>query len=112
MVGAAAGGLVLLVATWLGAASPEKQTDTAVATAKRLVTAASEWKREHGEIGCPTLSQLIHDRAWAPSERADDPWGGRFLIQCSEHEVRVQSAGSDGKFETADDIAVGAPWNS
>lgn len=90
----------------------EGEDETAATTARRIVTAVSDWKREHHEVGCPTLSQLIVDEHWEREERADDPWGRRFLIHCSTEEVNVRSAGPDGRFETSDDVAMSSPWAS
>jgi type II secretory pathway pseudopilin PulG len=84
----------------------------AMATARRIVTAASDWKRDHREVGCPTVSQLIVDRVWRRDEPSDDPWGGRFRIHCSSEEVRVRSPGRDGRFETEDDVQATAAWTS
>lgn len=89
-----------------------KEDETAAATARRIVSAVSDWKREHEEVGCPTVSQLILDRHWQRDERADDPWGRRFLIHCSSEEVNVRSAGRDGRFETDDDVSASSPWSS
>lgn len=86
--------------------------DAAMATARRIVTAASDWKREHREVGCPTVSQLIVDRNWRRDEPSDDPWGGRFRIRCSSDEVNVRSPGRDGRFETDDDVLATAAWES
>lgn len=83
----------------------------AQATARRLLEAASDWHREH-QVGCPTLTQLIVDRRWERDARADDPWGGRYRIHCSDDEVNVRSAGRDGRFQTRDDVSVSAPWTS
>jgi hypothetical protein len=100
-----------LVGAWLTGGTDAGREDQAVATARRIVEAASEWRREH-DVGCPTLTQLIVDRTWQRDARADDPWGGRFLIHCSTEEVNVRSAGRDGRFRTKDDVSVSAPWTS
>jgi hypothetical protein len=77
-----------------------------------LLDAASSWKRTSGVAGCPTVSQLRVDRQLSAGAPTDDPWGSRFRIRCSEAEVQVRSAGLDGEFQTADDIALSADWQS
>lgn len=112
MVGTAFLAGVVGLGSLLFGSDPEAERQAAVATAKRIVNAASDWKKDHSNLGCPTMSQLIVDRSWSSTEEAGDPWGGRFRIRCSSEEVSVHSAGNDGRFETDDDIAVDAPWNS
>ena len=93
------------VALWVGSAENESANVEAEDRARRLLGAATDWVREHGKLGCPSVSQLIHDRHLSRRDRTDDPWGGRFRIQCTDTGVRVQSAGSDGKLRTDDDVA-------
>lgn len=111
LIGLGAAGLVAAVGLGLTTGS-EGDQDEAMATARRIVAAASDWRREHREVGCPTVSQLIRDHAWRREDPPDDPWGGRFRIHCSSDEVNVRSPGRDGRFETDDDVKAAAPWTS
>ena len=97
---------------WLGGGQQDKQRGTAMHSAKQLLEVASEWKRDHGDLGCPTLTQLRHDRRLDREAHADDPWGGRFRISCAGTRMSVKSAGGDGEFETDDDISIDRDWNS
>lgn len=54
--------------------------------------------------GCPTISSLKRDQRLGPNAQASDAWGGRFRVQCSGDEVRVLSAGPDGRFNSKDDV--------
>ncbi|MEN9578399.1 MAG: ral secretion pathway protein GspG [Pseudomonadota bacterium] len=97
---------------WLGRAAEDDQRGQAVKTAKELLGAASDFKRTKPDVGCPTISLLIHEERYDRSAPADDPWGGRYRIRCSAEDVEVLSAGKDGRFSTPDDIAVNGGWNS
>ncbi len=77
-----------------------------------VLTAASDWKRDHLERGCPSITQLQRASLLESTARAEDPWGQRFQIRCLEGQVRVLSAGKDGRFETSDDIALAAEPNT
>lgn len=94
------------LAAWFGSTQHESAQLEAEDRARRLLGAATDWVREHGELGCPSVSQLIIDRHLSRRERTDDPWGGRFRIQCTDDGVRVLSAGSDGKLRTDDDVTL------
>ena len=54
--------------------------------------------------GCPTISSLKRDQRLGPNAAASDAWGSRFRVQCSSDEVRVLSAGPDGRFNSKDDV--------
>ena len=84
------------------------KSDAAVRDAMRIREAALEWKDRGGPAGCPTVSQLVHEKQLDQSSRFDDPWGSRFRIECSSEDVSVSSAGRDGKPGTKDDIRVPA----
>lgn len=107
MAGLLAGG----VAFWHSQAT-EGERGQAVKTAKVLLGAASDFKRTKPQLGCPTVSLLMHEDRYDRSAPADDPWGGRFRIHCSEEDVQVRSAGEDGRFATPDDIILSEGWNS
>ena len=63
--------------------------DLAIRDAQRIRDAAVEW-REREPTGCPTLTQLKHERRLASDARTADPWGGRY---------RAASPGSGGPRE-------------
>ncbi len=77
-----------------------------------MLSAATDWKREHLERGCPSITQLQQSSLLEATARAEDPWGQRYRIRCESGEVQVRSAGKDGKFETADDITLAAEPNT
>jgi type II secretory pathway pseudopilin PulG len=74
-------------------------------TAEHIRSAAEQWQQQHS-TGCPTISQLMHDRALDPQARVDDPWGSRYRVVCSGRTLTVRSSGRDGQPGTADDIRV------
>lgn len=86
--------------------------DVARARGQQVLAAATDWKREHLERGCPSITQLRSESLLEASARAEDPWGQRFRIRCADGEVSVLSAGRDGRFETGDDITLVAQPNS
>ncbi len=63
-----------------------------------------KWRVDHGQNECPTLERLVSDGEIARTSRLEDPWNHRYAIRCEGDDVRVASAGRDGRFETADDI--------
>jgi len=103
----AAAGLValigmLLIRPQLAAA----ETDEAEKYASRIRNAAEEWRKDNGNNGCPTLSQLVHEKRLSESARMDDPWGERYRLRCTDDEVTVVSPGEDRRQNTSDDIRV------
>jgi general secretion pathway protein G len=86
--------------------------DVARQRGQQVLTAATDWKREHVERGCPSITQLQQSELLEATARAEDPWGQRYRIRCASGEVQVRSAGKDGKFETADDITLAAEPNT
>ena len=82
------------------------EADEAVKDAGRIRVAVQEWRRENGSKGCPTLSQLLHEKQLSEKTRTDDPWGERYRVRCTDDEVTVVSPGQDGRPNTSDDIRV------
>lgn len=107
-----AAGLFGLGYFWFGSRAEDQAAKEAKASASRVLSAASSWKRTHAVRGCPSLSQLVLDQHLTREEATDDPWGGRFRISCSEDRIEVQSAGGDRRFRTPDDISLAADWKS
>ena len=105
--------LVACVGGWFAHAEQDVTSRREAENAARnLANAAADWKRTNSELGCPSISQLFHDRTLAAGARTDDPWGRRFRIDCSEQDVTVRSPGSDGKDATDDDIRISEVWAS
>jgi hypothetical protein len=74
-------------------------------TAEQIRTAAERWQQGHA-TGCPTISQLVRDRALDADARVDDPWGSRYRVVCAGPALTVCSSGKDRQKGTADDIRV------
>jgi general secretion pathway protein G len=55
-------------------------------------------------LACPDLDDLVTARK-VDRLKTDDPWGTPYRIECMADEMTVWSAGRDGVFRTADDIA-------
>ncbi len=99
--------IMALVATGVGiAVLPQlqkakiRQTESAVATVRSAVALYIATNNSD----CPTMDQLIEDKAIDKSTATKDPWDHDFLIECDGTEISVKSAGPDGEFETEDDI--------
>jgi hypothetical protein len=52
---------------------------------------------------CPSVEQLVAAKK-IDAQRTDDPWGRPYHVACMVDEIRVSSAGKDGRFNTPDDI--------
>lgn len=105
--------IVVTVGGWfLRSGEDDASQRDAMDSARSIVSAAAVWKRKHTDLGCPSISELVRDKALDRESRTDDPWGRRFKIRCTEDEVTVQSAGVDGKAATDDDIQVSEAWAS
>lgn len=96
--------VALGTSAWAAHSSNDHRLMEAQRSARTLHGAASAWLRENDKTGCPTVTQLVHEKYLEKSEPTADPWGERFLIQCSPDALVVHSAGSDGKSRTADDL--------
>jgi general secretion pathway protein G len=110
-IGVLGAGMVTFGA-WKVYASEAGGDEAARQRGQHVLTAATDWKREHLEHGCPSITQLQQSDLLEATARAEDPWGQRYRIRCSSGEVQVRSAGKDGKFETADDITLAAEPNT
>ncbi len=107
-LGGAVLGVVVMGASWLLSFDKETvQVDRAVANAQTVFDAAASWQGANSESGgCPTLSQLQHERYLDDQDAMEDPWGSRLRIQCDEDSLTVVSAGPDGSLGTSDDVRV------
>ena len=84
-----------------------ERDDTAERDAERIRSAARNWQRDNtARSGCPTVSQLIHERHLDREVHTADPWGERFRVRCVADDVVVNSAGRDGRLGTGDDVRV------
>lgn len=81
------------------------ESDTAFRDAQRIREAVVEWRAENPQ-GCPTLSQLKHERRLDTEVRTDDPWGQRYRVECVDSQISVVSPGRDGRTGTSDDVRV------
>jgi hypothetical protein len=89
---------------WLGSLGSARDGQTSSrANAAEIQTAAKAFRAQHAD-GCPTLSSLQQEQFLSRNVRGDDAWGNRFRISCDDGEVAVNSAGPDGKPNSADDI--------
>ena len=52
---------------------------------------------------CPTIEELFLAHALTSKNAIDDPWGGRYHVECDDAEVVVSSAGRDRIWGTEDD---------
>ena len=70
-----------------------------------VIRHAAELFRHTEEMsGCPTLNDLVAAKK-LDRMKTDDPWGRPYQLVCVGQEFRVLSAGKDGRFDSADDVA-------
>lgn len=100
-VAVVAGGLAL----WLAPQADAENQEAALATGATISGAVQQWQQE-GASGCPTITQLQHERYLSRSASTEDPWGARFRIKCTDNGVEVTSPGRDGKRGTSDDVRL------
>jgi general secretion pathway protein G len=86
----------------------EAQVSTAKTGAQVIRRAVQDWQRVNNESSCPTMSQLVQGKHLDSASNTDDPWGQAYLLQCTDDDVFVMSAGPDKKKDTKDDISVPA----
>lgn len=80
--------------------------DVARIRGNELRSAASYWLAKHPSMGCPSTEQLAEDGVIDSMSNLRDPWSRAYRIACEVDDVRVTSAGSDGSFDTSDDITA------
>lgn len=100
--------VVVSGAAWLLSFKKEAgQVDRALTSAQQVLEAAESWKSENADSsGCPTLSQLEHERFLREGASTEDPWGSRLRIHCDDDGLAVISPGPDGRAGTNDDVRV------
>lgn len=108
---AAAVALLALVAFGIGMVVKPgldaEKANQAEHAARDIKNAIEDWQSTNQQ-GCPTLSQLVHEKHLSRDARMDDPWGSRYRVECTDDDVVVSSAGRDRKAGTADDVRVRA----
>ncbi len=78
----------------------ERDTEGGVQTVRAAVTLYIATNNAE----CATVEQLLEDKILDKGKSSRDAWDREFRIECDGSEVTVTSAGSDGEFETEDDI--------
>jgi hypothetical protein len=81
------------------------QLRSAEQAAEQILSAAEQWQEDHPS-GCPTIGQLMYDRALERGALTEDPWGSRFRVICRGATIMVRSPGRDGRSGTEDDIRM------
>jgi hypothetical protein len=100
-------GMMMLLAC--KSAGPDRSPEVARVTVKKYAYEAfAQWSINNPGSSCPaTIADLA---PFAGSASKTDPWGNEYLIFCGDSlpagakNFAVQSAGPDGKRDTADDI--------
>ena len=72
--------------------------------AQSVRSAVEMYLAQNPSAACPTVSQLVSERTLSAQTRASDPWENAFEITCSGEDIRVVSAGPDGRMNTEDDV--------
>jgi general secretion pathway protein G len=84
----------------------DAQKTTAETGARVIRTAVQQWQATSNETSCPTISQLVQEKQLDPGANTNDPWGEAYILNCTEDDVVISSAGPDKKKGTKDDIRV------
>jgi hypothetical protein len=79
------------------------RTDRATVGAAAVRQAAELFINTEDVEGCPSVEQLVAAKK-INAQKADDPWGRPYHVACVDDEIRVMSAGKDGRFHTPDDV--------
>lgn len=106
LIMAAVGLIIGAFALVAGARQSVDDEQAAEKAARHILSAVESWKADHGDLGCPTLSQLVEDDHLDADARMDDPWGSRYRVLCESRELEVRSSGKDGRTDTDDDVSV------
>jgi hypothetical protein len=85
----------------------KSQLETAKTDTKTLVTVIEAWRMDHGANDCPTVAQLVADKALKSDTKDSDPWGKSYKILCTGNDIGVGSAGPDGVWDSSDDVWSG-----
>lgn len=86
------------------------RVETTRQNALKIRSAVVMYRMNHAGDDCPTMETLLGDQILDSASRQTDAWDKPFAITCDERgEVRVSSAGPDGKPGTADDIVAPLP---
>ena len=101
-VTAGIGVITLGTSLFINLGTGEENASDALHKATRIHEVVESYRTE--SKGCPTISQLLHERKLSDESMAEDPWGERFRVRCNGGEVQVQSAGRDRTFGTEDDL--------
>jgi general secretion pathway protein G len=84
----------------------DAQKSSAETGARVIRAAVQNWQTTNNESTCPTISQLVQEKQLDPGANTSDPWGTAYVLNCTEEDVIVTSAGPDKKKGTKDDIVV------
>jgi general secretion pathway protein G len=84
----------------------DAQKTTAKTGARVIRTAVQNWQAQSNETSCPTVSQLVQEKHLDPGANTNDPWGQSYILNCTDDDVVVTSAGPDKKKGSKDDIKV------
>lgn len=99
------GALVLVFShTWGNFSQSRRQQ--AKTDLRTVLPVAEKWRVDHGASECPTLERLVNEKEISAGTKLTDPWDRRYEIWCEGEQLRVASAGPDGRFGTRDDIVV------
>ncbi len=75
-------------------------------SARTLRAAVKTWWLENDNATCPTVAELVRDRALDRDNSPNDPWGQPWHFECINQDVTITSSGVDRALGTADDIRV------
>lgn len=87
----------------MGTGHRRPRAESAKVGAETVKQAAELLVNTEDIVGCPTIEQLVAHKK-LDAKKIDDPWGRPYHITCNDDDIRVTSAGKDGRFFTPDDI--------
>lgn len=77
--------------------------------ARILREAIMRWQVARNDPSCPTVEQLLQERALDLGQPSRDSWNRPYRFLCTDSEVSVRSSGRDKQFDTPDDIVAPHP---
>jgi general secretion pathway protein G len=97
---------VLTAAISVGLMAAKKTADigTARTACDTVRQATVTWRTLHPGEDCPTVQQLLQDKALDRGFVSKDAWGNPFKLTCETDEITCTTAGPDKKEGTEDDI--------
>jgi hypothetical protein len=81
--------------------------DRAQTDANAIISAVVGYRQDLGDCPLEVLDLVVE--GYLDDAPGVDPWGGDYVLECSDSVNAVRSPGPDGSLETDDDVVVSEP---